>query len=130
MQTLPPPKWRQAELLPCLLWGCLFSFMVAFDGGSIIVRGLWRYLKTLNSWLSLEIFLGCIPMLSVRGDEGTPGTHLSGDLSLSSKVYLVAYQSNHDFIGKESLLQLLQPQLCSAECLLERWRQNHSVIWF
>lgn len=84
----------------------------------------------LNSWLSVEIFLGCVPMLIVRGNEGTPGTHLGGDLSLSSKVCLVAHQSNHDFVGKESLLQLLQPQLCSTECLLERWRQNHPVIWF
>lgn len=84
----------------------------------------------LNSWLSVEIFLGCVPMLTVRGNEGTPGTHLGGDLSLSSKVCLVAHQSNHDFVGKESLLQLLQPQLCSTECLLERWRQNHPVIWF
>lgn len=132
MQTLPPPKWKNKQsyspapsgaVCSCVSWW--ISQWVNNCTGTLEVSE-----NLLNSWLSLEIFLGCTPVLSVRGDEGTPGTHLSGDLSLSSQVCLVAHQSNHNFIRKESLLQLLQPQLCSAECLLERWRQNHPVIWF
>lgn len=92
-------------------WGCLFSY-----------RG--RSWQVRNCTGTLGVLLGHIPVPLVRGEEQVwelaPGTHLSSDFSLSSKIHLVAYQSNDNFIRKEFLLQVPQPQLCSVECFLER----------